>query len=638
MSGIGQAIKAGFRKSTFTAMAALALTFAGIGAADAQAIDYTSINTGAGGTNLNGSTNTGGANSTANPAAIPNVGVLPVGTPFEQLAPFTFVADPNDTDPAANPLWGSGISFPAGPARIQAQGTNTDQPSGRSIDYVFDWDVPVWGVEIRMDFLDNDDTTFVSASRNGVPVPLLASYIVSTGASFDTLAAGGVLRIRNVGDGGDESFSLQLPLDVVIDTLTFGETGKLPAAGGPNNGPVTVAWDNVAVARPDIGIVKTSSLDVGADGRPSVGDVITYTFTARNTGRVVLSDVQVNDPDATAITLVSGNPANMAPGADIVWTGTYTLQPADLAAGEVINSATVSGQPAGTTDPADRVNDVSDSGNPADDDGIGQFSDEPTVNDETPTVTPIERADLVTVKSLVSADSPLLAGPDANDDVVMQIVVTNNGPDDATNVMLTDPTPTGFTLDSFSITGDATGGTSFTGGVLTLGALAVGDSATLTLNYSTQAGTEGQTLTNTVTERAVSDQVDPTTAGDDLTESVTVAGVPVAVNDSQDNLTVGDVATVPVTVNDSGNNGFPGGALDPDSVRLVDAGGAPVTQLVVPGEGTWDALPGGEIRFTPEPGFTGDPTPVTYTVADLNGSRSNPATVTLDYVAPPVAV
>ncbi|SFJ73107.1 DUF7507 domain-containing protein, partial [Jannaschia pohangensis] len=125
---------------------------------------------------------------------------------------------------------------------------------------------------------------------------------------------------------------------------------------------------------------------------------------------------------------------------------------------------------------------------------------------------------------------------------------------------------------------------------------------------------------------------------DPATLTVTYTAAPVAVNDSQDNLTVGDVATVPVTVNDSGNNGFPGGALDPDSVRLVDAGGAPVTQLVVPGEGTWDALPGGEIRFTPEPGFTGDPTPVTYTVADLNGSRSNPATVTLDYVAPPVAV
>jgi len=43
----------------------------------------------------------------------------------------------------------------------------------------------------------------------------------------------------------------------------------------------------------------------------------------------------------------------------------------------------------------------------------------------------------------------------------------------------------------------------------------------------------------------------------------------------------------------------------------------------------------GTVTFTPEDGFTGDPTPVEYTAEDNNGNPVAPATVTVDY--PPVA-
>jgi hypothetical protein len=42
------------------------------------------------------------------------------------------------------------------------------------------------------------------------------------------------------------------------------------------------------------------------------------------------------------------------------------------------------------------------------------------------------------------------------------------------------------------------------------------------------------------------------------------------------------------------------------------------------------------VSFTPQPGFTGDPTSISYTVQDSGGRTSNPATITIDYV--PVAV
>jgi hypothetical protein len=43
----------------------------------------------------------------------------------------------------------------------------------------------------------------------------------------------------------------------------------------------------------------------------------------------------------------------------------------------------------------------------------------------------------------------------------------------------------------------------------------------------------------------------------------------------------------------------------------------------------------GDITFTPQSGFTGDPTPISYTVEDAEGNTSNPATVTITYIHPP---
>ncbi|MBP2833997.1 DUF11 domain-containing protein, partial [Aquimarina sp. U1-2] len=51
-----------------------------------------------------------------------------------------------------------------------------------------------------------------------------------------------------------------------------------------------------------------------------------------------------------------------------------------------------------------------------------------------------------------------------------------------------------------------------------------------------------------------------------------------------------------------------------------------------PGEGSWSVdLSTGEISFTPNPGYTLDPTPVNYTINDNDGNTSNEATVTIDY-------
>jgi CshA-type fibril repeat protein len=115
-----------------------------------------------------------------------------------------------------------------------------------------------------------------------------------------------------------------------------------------------------------------------------------------------------------------------------------------------------------------------------------------------------------------------------------------------------------------------------------------------------------------------------TASGLTATATVAVTYTTAAVDDVADPGALGEPVTVGVLGNDSAN-------LDPATVRLVDGAGDPVAELVVEGEGTWTVDPAtGKVTFTPEDGFTGDPTPVTYTADDGRGSRVT-ATVTVAY-------
>ena len=124
-----------------------------------------------------------------------------------------------------------------------------------------------------------------------------------------------------------------------------------------------------------------------------------------------------------------------------------------------------------------------------------------------------------------------------------------------------------------------------------------------------------------------------TIADDDGRRSTPVAVLadyePVATDDIAGNLPPGPY-TIDVLANDTD-----GDPIVPGTVQIVGTSG-PGQPLVVPGEGTWSIDPFvGTITFTPEPGFTLDPTPIQYVGQDDQGNPTDPANVTLDYA--PVA-
>ncbi|MDE1467102.1 DUF11 domain-containing protein [Aurantiacibacter sp. D1-12] len=201
-------------------------------------------------------------------------------------------------------------------------------------------------------------------------------------------------------------------------------------------------------------------------------------------------------------------------------------------------------------------------------------------------------ADLQTVKVRTSST----AEPAVGDTVTYTITVTNNGGDDATNVSLTDLLPAGLTATVNNGTvsqGSYDSGT----GVWTVGSLANGAFATLTIEGTVDAGQEGNTITNTTTA-ATSDQNDPTTTGDDLDESVTVINTIVAndndfsgtsvpstggdtasvfPNDTLNGAGFADAAVIPTIVDDDGLTGV---TINADGTLTIPSGATPGTYNV----------------------------------------------------------
>ena len=121
---------------------------------------------------------------------------------------------------------------------------------------------------------------------------------------------------------------------------------------------------------------------------------------------------------------------------------------------------------------------------------------------------------------------------------------------------------------------------------------------------------------------------------DDVTCTFTNDYLPIATNDNSSGNDIGDPVTLDVTANDT-----TGGSVDPTTVSLAgicDAGqtnaNGDCLQITVPGQGAWTVNSvTGEVTFTPEVSFTGNPTPINYTVEDGEGNTSNEATITIDY-------
>ncbi|AWI24425.1 hypothetical protein HYN49_00135 [Flavobacterium pallidum] len=192
------------------------------------------------------------------------------------------------------------------------------------------------------------------------------------------------------------------------------------ADGQTSTATVTITI-NVTI-HPSIKLKKTAvTNDVNNDGQIGAGDTITYTFEVTNTGDVLLNNVSISDPTISLNPITVPSP--LTPGQVVSVPFTYTITQADVNAGQVVNTAVVSGTtPGGTT-----VTDTSD--NDGDDTNGG----------DTPTVTPIPmNPELEFIKTGVYVDDNANGIVDTADTVVYTFVIRNTGNVTVTNILIND--------------------------------------------------------------------------------------------------------------------------------------------------------------------------------------------------------
>lgn len=102
--------------------------------------------------------------------------------------------------------------------------------------------------------------------------------------------------------------------------------------------------------------------------------------------------------------------------------------------------------------------------------------------------------------------------------------------------------------------------------------------------------------------------------------------LPIASNDTGTYISGTQSTPINVTTNDT-----TGSTVDPSTIRFVSGGvlTSGGKTLTVIGEGIWSVNSFGEVIFSPESGFIGNPTPIDYTIENTEGYISNTATITL---------
>ena len=193
-----------------------------------------------------------------------------------------------------------------------------------------------------------------------------------------------------------------------------------------------------------------------------------------------------------------------------------------------------------------------------------QVDSDTTADDPSESIT-VESIDLVLAKTVNNST------PNEGATVTYTVQLTNNGPDAATNVVVTDIVPAGLTYVGASITGGDSSDDSDPAGAglsWTVNTLANGASTSLTFQATVDAGTAGSTIVNTSSK--TQDQIDSNSTADDPSESITVQSIDLVLAKTVDDSTPNEGATVTYTVQLT-NNG-PNAATNVVVTDIVPAG------------------------------------------------------------------
>ena len=316
-------------------------------------------------------------------------------------------------------------------------------------------------------------------------------------------------------------------LDAIGTTIT-GTASVTSAVNDPTSGNNSVGQDTAVVAGADLSVTKSDSPDPVL-----VGDPLAYTVTVANNGPAEATGVVLTDTLPADVTFGSASPTQ---GTCTEASGTVTCELGTIAsgAGVTVTIAVTPKEAAGGTSIANTAS------------ATAQVSDPDVSNNsasQTTTVNTESEADLAVTKS--DSPDPVLAGAT----LTYTLAVTNNGPADAPNVVLTDTLPANVTVSLIQ------GNCSPASGTVTcaLGTIVSGASSTVAIIVTPSGAAGGTIITNTAS--VSSGLTDPISSNNSVSQSTTVnaqADLQVTKTDAPDPVPVGESLVYSFVVTNNG--------------------------------------------------------------------------------------
>ena len=392
--------------------------------------------------------------------------------------------------------------------------------------------------------------------------------IYAGGGSGPASGSGDINALLNLPVNGTATFTVTAPtrLEAIGNLSNTASVSAPPGVSDPDlSNNTATAFNPVSLPQVDLRITKVVN-----NASPLVGGSVQFTMSLENQGPSGATGVVVTDFLPSGFSFVSATPpggtsydstsgfwtvGSLANGTTSTLLITATVNPS----GDFENTVTIS-----STDQVDR---------------------DLTNNSASVTVNP-QSANIAVTKQV---DNP---SPIVNGTVVFTVVATNQGPSDATTVVVTDLLPSGYLLVSSQ---PGTGSTYNAQGVWAIGHLPKGDSTTLRLKATVNAS-GSYSNTASVTH---SDQPDLDTS--DNTSTVTTAPISADLNvlkqvDKAEPL-VGDPLSFQVIVTNRGPSAATGVVIKdllPSGFTYLSAVSTAGTQYT-PSNGLWTvgSLPNG---------------------------------------------